>query len=145
MASGLHMFKTAVRVFSLVFRAKMSCQMMWPLAADVVFAVVLVPVVPVVPVVVVRLLLVPLPSAPWGYAPRCTRLQRRHRHHTPVSHCSLHYPFRYCLHSVTVFPGNTFPGPTRTISIYQRARGFEKFSPCGSAAICICCVVPCRL
>ena len=64
--------------------------------AEVVFAV-----VPVVLVVAVYLLLVPLP-----------RLQCRRR--TRVSHCSLRGPFRYCLHCVAVFPGNTFPAWTCT-------------------------------
>ena len=96
--------------------------------AGVVFAVVL------VPVLAVRPLLLLLPCAPWGVRPRCTHL-----------HCSLCGPFHYCLRCVAVFPGIAFPGRMHTISICQRARGFAKFSRYGSAAICICYVVPCQL
>jgi len=112
--------------------------------ADVVFVVLLVLVVPVVPVVAVRPLLVPPPHALWGVRPLLYALQRLRCCRTRVSHYSLRGLFRYCLRPVAEFPGNAFPGRTRTISICQSARGFAKFFPYGNAAVCIRYEVPCQ-
>ena len=114
--------------------------------ADAVFVVVVVPliavmpVVPVVPVVAVRR----LPRAQWGLRPHCMHRQCRHHRRIWVSHCWLSYQFRYCLCPVAASPGNAFLGLRCTISIYQHVHDFAKFSRCGSAAICIHYVAPCR-